>query len=379
MAAVTELPTRYRFAGAPHEGMPPLDEDGHTLSWFEFLPPALFYLPIWAWVLWLIVRHRGATLPALANPTIPMGGFVGESKSRILDLAGAAAQAWIAPYTLIRKPAGAAPDALADQLLTQAQAAGFTVPLVLKPDIGSRGMGVQLVEDAAAIAAYIEAFPDGAEIMAQALCPETGEAGLFYIRHPGADQGDIVSLTLKYFPYVIGDGRRSLRELIAADRRAGRIAAIYRARHADRLDWRPAAGETVRLAFAGSHSRGAIFRDGAAHITEAMRARCDAIARDVDGFYFGRFDVRFADITALKRGEGFRIVEINAAGGESTHIWDRGMSIWSAWGVLRRQFSALFAIGAANRRAGGRVPTIPEAWAAWRAHKALAGRYPHTH
>lgn len=68
------------------------------------------------------------------------------------------------------------------------------------------------------------------------------EAGVFYVREPGGEGGRIVSLTLKYFPYVHGDGRSTLRELILADPRAGRVPHLYLPRHAARLDQVPEAG-----------------------------------------------------------------------------------------------------------------------------------------
>ncbi|QCI79051.1 hypothetical protein E6W36_04035 [Hankyongella ginsenosidimutans] len=47
-----------------------------------------------------------------------------------------------------------------------------------------------------------------------------------------------------------------MRALIHADPRAGQVPHLYLDRNAHRLDWVPAEGEPVRLAFAGSHSKG---------------------------------------------------------------------------------------------------------------------------
>jgi len=94
-------------------------------------------------------------------------------------------------------------------------------------------------------------------------CPGAeGEAGIFYCRRPGQPQGRIISITPKYFPYVTGDGWRTLRQLILGDARAGRLSHLYLRRHTARLDEVPAPGEAIRLAFAGSHSRGAQRRPG---------------------------------------------------------------------------------------------------------------------
>jgi hypothetical protein len=187
-----------------------------------------------------------------------------------------------------------------------------------------------------------------------------------------------VSITLKYFPHVIGDGQRTLRALIEADPRAGKLAHLYLRRHLARLDTVPAAGEAIRLAFAGSHSRGAIFRDGSHLVTPEMEARFDAIAQALPEFHFGRFDVRFDRFGDVQMGQGFTILEINGAGAESTHIWDRRTGLVKAWRDLMRQYKWLFAIGAANRARGFRPMRWADFLAAYKREKALTPLYPAT-
>jgi len=183
---------------------------------------------------------------------------------------------------------------------------------------------------------------------------------------------------LKYFPYVYGDGQRSLRELIVADPRAGKLQHLYLRRHAERLDSIPAAGEAVRLAFAGSHSRGAIFRNGNHLVTPQMEARFDDISQRLPEFYFGRYDIRFADFAEVQQGQGFTIVEANGAGAESTHIWDRSTSIFKAWGDLMKQYRLLFQIGRANLERGFKPLSIKEFRRWHRREKQLTPHYPAT-
>jgi hypothetical protein len=58
-------------AGIP--GMPPFVGDQAPLSFYEFWPPKLFYIPIaFTWAV-LALRHRGLTLPTVANPLFPDG------------------------------------------------------------------------------------------------------------------------------------------------------------------------------------------------------------------------------------------------------------------------------------------------------------------
>ena len=226
--------------------------------------------------------------------------------------------------------------------------------------------------------AYIDSFPRGAAFLLQRLVPHEGEAGIFYCRRPGEQRGRIVSITLKYFPHVTGDGCRTLRELILADPRAGRLPHLYLRRHTARLSEVLPAGESIRLAFAGSHSRGAIFRNGTHLVTPAMEARFDAIAQAMPEFHFGRFDVRFEDFGEVQRGEGFTILEVNGAGAESTHIWDRRTGLLQAWRDLMRQYRWLFEIGAANRARGFKPMSLAAFMRDYRREKLLTPQYPAT-
>jgi hypothetical protein len=363
-------------AARPHQGMPPLDESGPPLSFFEFWPMWAFYPPVMAYAAWLMLRHRGVLLPTAANPSFPGGGYYGESKSAILALARRHLGDRVAPFiTVDRQGDAAAQLTAALQALADAR---LPLPVVAKPDLGCRGAGVKLVRTAADLLAYLEAFPRGARLVLQRLVPHEGEAGIFYCRRPGEARGRIVSITLKYFPHVTGDGVRTLRELILDDPRAGRLSHLYLPRHAARLHTVPAAGESIRLAFAGSHSRGAIFRNGTHLVTPEMEARFDAMARALPEFHFGRFDIRFAEFAQLQRGEGYTIVEINGAGAESTHIWDRRTTLLQAWRDLMRQYRWLYEIGAANRARGHAPMRWSEFKAAYRREKALTPLYPPT-
>jgi hypothetical protein len=182
------------------------------------------------------------------------------------------------------------------------------------------------------------------------------EAGIFYYRCPGEAKGQILSITDKHFPIVEGDGRSTLRELINRHPRYRLQASLFLARHAHRLEEIPAVGEQVRLAIAGNHAQGTIFRDGGHLLTSELEARVDDIARRTPGFFIGRFDVRYRDTAAFMAGRDLAIVELNGATAESTNIYDPRRSLLGAYRVLFRQWSLVYRIGIANR-ARGVVPT----------------------
>ena len=364
----------------PHQGMPPFDQDGAPLSFFEFWPMWAFYPPVALYAAWLMLRYRGVLLPTVANPSFPGGGFFGESKAEILALAMRHVPEWVAPFVSLDRPLSPSTNVERerDAALALLADAGIALPVVAKPDLGCRGAGVKLVRTREDLQSYLAGFPRGARLLLQRLVPYEGEAGIFYCRRPGEARGRIVSITLKYFPYVIGDGERTLRQLILDDPRAGRLSHLYLRRHAARLDAVPEPGTAIRLAFAGSHSRGAIFRNGTALVTPEMEASLDRIAQRLPEFHFGRFDVRFERFADVQAGHGFTIVEINGAGAESTHIWDRRTRLVEAWRALMRQYRWLFEIGHANRARGHRTMSLAQFVRDYRREKFLTPLYPPT-
>ncbi len=345
------------------------------VSFFEFWPGWMFYAPIVAQWLGLALRYRSTALLTAANPAIVSGGLCGESKLSILDQVADPARELLASYTSLRTDP-LRPEADPAAAEAAMAAAGLLYPVVAKPDIGCNGAGVRLIADRAQLARYLAAFPRGEVVMLQEFIPFEGEAGLFYIRAPDEACGRITSVTLKYPPVVVGDGRSCLRDLILADARAGRVPGLYLARLGPRLAEVPRQGEPVRLVFVGNHCKGAIFRDGTSHVTPALTAAVEQLARALPEFYFGRLDVRFASPAALARGEGFRVIEINGAGSEATHVWDPATSLWQAWRAQFFHYGEAWRIGAINRDRGARPAGLRELWRLWRRQKRLMAAYP---
>lgn len=328
---------------------------------WEFWPAWLFYLPVVPWIAWLSIRHGGFATITAANPAIPDGGFVGESKHAIL---ARLPERFTAPGALI---APGHPERRLDDLRRALQDRGWMFPIVLKPDVGQRGAGVRILKSIDAAADYLRRHP--AAVLAQVYHPGPHEAGIFYYRIPGGPAGRVFSITDKHFPEVVGDGGATLEDLIWADPRHRMQARTFLARHAADRRRIPAAGERVRLAHAGNHCQGTMFADGAHLITPELERAVDGIARCFEGFFIGRFDVRYGDREAFKAGRDLTIVELNGVTSESTNIYDSSRSIFWAWRTLCRQWSLLFRIGALNRSRGVRASRsrdLLEALALWR-------------
>ena len=350
--------------------MPPLPDNGPLFSVLEYAPGFVKYALHFPYGFYLAAKYRSASLPAISNPSIVTGGIAGESKTDLYALVGPYAKRFFAPFITVH-----AGDA-ADSFRTELEGAGITYPLVAKPDIGRNGRGVKIIEDEAALMKYLRSFPADVRMVLQRYVSDEGEAGVFYVRKPSETHGRITSLTLKYFPEVTGDGRSTLRELITRDPRASKIAAIYFRRNKRDLDRIIPEGARHRLVSVGNHVRGSLFINGEDFITPEMTAAFDRISKDIKDLYFGRFDVRFADIHDLSAGKDFTILEYNGASSEPTHVWDRRTSMRETYRELLAHWRYAFEIGAEHRARGVPVPKFWDLVRVWREEEALIQRYP---
>ncbi|MDE1896556.1 MAG: D-alanine--D-alanine ligase [Rhodospirillales bacterium] len=345
------------------------------VSFFEFWPSWLFYAPVVAFWVLKSIRYRSITLPSLANPPINAGGICGESKNDILGLAGPAARPWVAPHAALTVSGHVDADDTR-RALAAMECAGLKFPVVAKPDISCNGVGVRVVRDVAQLADYLSAFPRTATLQLQALVTYEGEAGIFYIRHPNERTGRITSVTLKYPPAVVGDGRQTVKELIAADDRLNAISHILLPKLGTRAAMVPAPGEHIALVFVGNHCRGSTFKNGLSIVTPTLAARIDEIMQDMPGVYFSRIDLRYDNLEALREGHGFKIIEFNGSGSEATHIWDPEMTLARAYKDQFFHYGESFRIGAQMRETGLKPIGPLNLLALWQQQKRLMRAYP---
>jgi hypothetical protein len=217
----------------------------------------------------------------------------------------------------------------------------------------------------------------------QRLIPFKGEAGVFYIKKPGEKTGKVTSLTIRYFPYVVGDGSKSVSQLIEADERLRYKSNNYYGKDRQHLGLSteflnsvPKEGEILQIAFIGSIRVGGLYINGEKFITKALNDRFEKIAGSIPEFYFGRFDIKFKSIDLLMQGTDFKIFEINGAGSEAIHVWDADMSLKRVFGDLFSYQSLLFKIGHLNRKRGYKPMTLMEFYRFTKNYNKLMQSYP---
>jgi hypothetical protein len=338
---------------------------------WEFWPAWLFYIPVAVYYVWLAVRYRGFSVPTSANPGIATGGFIGESKYKILQQLQEADADLVADAYLIEG------CTTTDRLLSLHRLCReyeIRLPFILKPDVGQRGNGVRLIRSMRAALEYLEKV--STPVIVQRYIAGPFEAGVFYYRFPGDKHGQIFAITEKKFPTITGDGTHTVEELIRADSRAALMAKTYLRRFSSCRDDVLAPGEILKLVETGNHAQGCIFRNGMHLHTTALEQTIDQISQKLPGFFIGRYDVRYESEEDFKQGRNFQIVELNGASSEATSIYDPRNSLFLAYRILFRQWRLVFAIGAANRAKGHAPSSLTMLWQNWRQYSAAALSYP---
>jgi hypothetical protein len=310
---------------------------------WEFWPFYVFYLPVMVYYLFLSVRHRSFFYFTATNPTIDFGGMTGERKSHIYEL----------------MPDGSYPKTYLieelDRSSIEQKANEIGLPLIAKPDIGERGRGVEVIRNMADLKEYMEKM--SVPFLLQELVHFPVELGVFYIRMPNESNGRITSIVKKQFLSVTGDGRSTVAELLKNELRAHLQLDYNQTSIKELLDLVPKIGDVVTVQPIGNHCRGTMFLDATHEADERLNAAIDRLAKQIDGFYYGRFDLRCASIDDLRKLENFKVVELNGVGAEPAHIYHPGFSLLKAYRIVFWHFAQMAKISRQNKIQG--IPYWP--------------------
>lgn len=330
---------------------------------WEYWPfNAVYVWTIPAWVFFCI-RSRSMFFFTASNPCIENGGLIGESKKDIHNILPKNRY----PAT-VHFNAGTAPESVVKGLLEQ----GFSLPLVGKPDIGGRGRGVKILRCTNDIMAYAEKATMDYHI--QAFIEYPLEVGIYYYRYPHEERGHLTGIVSKQFLAVKGNGRDTLHTLMKNDRRGIMYLSSLENMHRENLNRVPADGEEVLLSEIGNHARGSKFLDRSDWIDEELTTLIDRLSKEIKGFYFGRFDIRYSSLEELKKGEKFMIIELNGAGAEPTHMYDPKHSVFFAIREIIRHWNILSKISKMNHDRGIPYPSFMEGREIFRKDKEASAR-----
>jgi hypothetical protein len=321
------------------------------LTKWEFWPFWLFYTPVYVYWFWLSLRARSFVFFSAANPVMELGGFGGYSKYNVIRRFPAA----LIPKTICVNPAINNPD----EILKQAGQKDLSFPVIIKPDVGERGWKVEKIHDEQAFAAYLAA--NRQILLIQEYIAYPLEFGIMYHRLPGHRQGHITSVVQKEFLSVTGDGKSALEELFRQFTRTRYHLPMLLSLYRQDLDKVLRQGEVLELVSIGNHCRGTTFLNANHLITPGLVKVFDQISNNIDGFYFGRYDIRVPSLEDLYAGRNIKILELNGANSEPAHIYDPQMYILGAYRHLFTHWRTLFEISMMNHQEGHAFTPLQEA------------------
>ena len=263
---------------------------------FEYWPTYIIYFPVVFYWTYLALRSRSLTFFTAVNPGFKKVGFLRESK---IDILKKIPKKYLPKTAFVSKA-----DGLNDvrKYLKQQK---ITFPFICKPNIGERGLHVEIIKNYDNLNNYLLAHEE--DFLIQEYIPYEIELGIFFYQLPDRTELGISSIVEKEFLHVIGDGKSTIETLMQHTRRAKmqkkRMANIFK----NKLDYIPKNGEKFVLEPIGNHCRGTMFLD-ANHLNDPrLLDTFSNIAKNIDGFNFGRFDIRTSSINDLYEGKAFKM------------------------------------------------------------------------
>jgi hypothetical protein len=332
----------------------------HKITNWEYWSTFTIYLPLLP--VWLYCAYKARTLLFFhgANPSIKYGGMAMESKKEIYDLI---------PENWIPKTVFVSSETLFHQILMDLQSKKINFPIIVKPNIGLKGLGVAELKDSDELENYQN--HNDCDFLIQEKIKYQNEVGIFYHRFPDEKTGKITGMVKKEFLSVTGNGKKTLRELVMENpRSAFQIKAIEQ-KMGSEMNKIVSENEEIILIPFGSHTRGAKFVDISSEVTENLAQKIDEICTKVNGFYFGRLDVMFENLELLQEGKNFKIIEINGAKSEPTHMYDPKHSLFFAWKEITKHWKIMAEISRKNHESGFPYLNLKEGFLALRNNLAI--------
>ncbi len=302
--------------------------------WTHYAPAIFYYF-------YAVLRERSLLFFTAANPTIPTGGMLGESKADInknippqyrprnlMLFSGENKEKW---FENIEKEK-------------------FPFPAIVKPIVGGRGLMVEKVNNFDELAAHVTRF--GVDFIVEEFIDLPVEAAVLYWKNPVTNASGILSVTLKKFLSVTGDGVSTVEQLLQQNFRG--ILQIERLRRekSDLMTLKPNLGTSTLVESIGNHCRGTTFLNRNDLINANMIAAFDCVQADLGDVFFFRLDLKVPNIADLQAARNLKILEINGVGSEPAHIYDPNFPLVFAWRDTVKLWRKIHEVSAANHRLG---------------------------
>ncbi len=313
----------------------------HKLANWEYWPQEIVYVWLYPYYAWIAYKTRAPGFVVMANIYDGEMDFVIESKMKIYNYI----PKQYYPTTIYIEP-----KQDYNFILDEVKTAQISYPLITKPDIGQKGIGVKKIHSQQNLLEHHQSAKH--PYLIQSLVSYEHEIGLFWVRYPNDSAGKLTGIVYKEYLHVIGDGRRTLEQLIYADARTYYQLHYLSTKFINEWNTILPKDEKLIVVPFGSHFRGSKFLDESYRITPKMTDSFNTICNQIKGFHFGRMDIKFDNWKDLEDGKNFTIIETNGAGSEPTHIYDPKHSIFFAWKEIILHLSYLLEVCMQNKQRG---------------------------
>lgn len=327
------------------------------LKW-EFWPFWFFYIPVYAKYLWLSLKAGSMAFFTASNPLMFLGGFTDYSKYGVLSQIDKN----YLPVTLILERPNK--ESIRREMVNHK----LSFPIILKPDKGERGFGVEKIDSETELERYCSKYKNVTNIILQEYADYPLELGIMYSRKASEVSGRITSVVMKRFLSITGDGKSTLEALLLKDPRAKFYLEDLLEIHDHELGIVLPEGKKKELVAIGNHCRGTTFLNANDLINNHLVEVFNKISIPINGFHFGRYDLRVPDTESLYAGTNIKIMELNGAASEPAHIYEPGTKLIKAYKDLFAHWQRLYEISRENKALG-----IPYN-SAWEVYKSLRER-----
>ena len=184
------------------------------------------------------------------------------------------------------------------------------------------------------------------------------EGSLFYYRLPKEAEGRLVSMVRKIYPQVTGDGVCSAGALLKKDPKKSSYAKACQALFPERMAHIPRKGEVYTLHSVGAHRLGTRIVDESHCITPALGAFVDGIMKKIEGFYYGRIDVKYHTYADVLAGGYFKIMEVNGITSIPLQVYSEGYTYARTLSEFKKHISILSEISRQHQEMRGRTSNL---------------------
>lgn len=266
--------------------------------------------------------------------------MLGESKYEILQKL---------PSEVRPKSALLKPPFVREAIETAWKKNNLSFPLILKPDVGERGWKVKRIANWEEAHRYFSEMK--VNVIAQELIDLPLEYGVFYKRYPEREHGEVFSITGKKFLTITGNGISTAEELVDKNPRAYLQKEKLRLQFQEQWNAVLPKEKKLELVSIGNHCLGTMFLNCNHLISPALNVSFDHISKQIDGFFYGRFDLRCRSVSDLEEGR-VKVMELNGCGAEPAHIYHPGFPFWKGAAAFIKHWHTIYKISVANHRRG---------------------------